>query len=192
MFWVNNPLYFPRWTTSWCSTRKTTDRWPMTRAKSIPIPSNAAWLSHRSGRGLNHGLQGQDGNIIVVHEMVQWYFNESNHECEYVGQFHDGNGNRCYKIGLERVICLYAYHSIRYPMTLLSRMVVMVYHGYIVIWYICMYIYIIVEHQTWLIPSHDINHALDGYVMGILEHHWKSGSMNGPGPDHAAMSLNVT
>ena len=37
--------------------------------------------------------------------------------------------------------------------------------------YMYVYIYIIVEHQTWLIPSHDINHALDGYVMGILEHH---------------------
>ena len=76
----------------------------------------------------------QDGNIIVVHEMVQWYFSESyHHECGYVGHFHDGNGNRCYKIGLERVTCLYAYHSIGYPMTLLSRMVIMVYHGYIVI-----------------------------------------------------------
>ena len=71
----------------------------MTRAKSIPIPSNAAWLSHRSGRGLNHGLQSQDGNIIVVHKMVQWYFNESyHHECGYVGEIYDGNGYRGYKL----------------------------------------------------------------------------------------------
>ena len=68
----------------------------------------------------------------MVHKMVQWYFNESyHHECGYVGEFYDGNGYRGYKFGLERVT--YLYHSIGYPMTLLSRMVIMVYHGYIVI-----------------------------------------------------------
>ena len=62
--------------------------------------------------------------------MVQWYFNESCHdECGYVGEFHDGNGYRGYNIGLERERVTYLYHSIGYPMTLLSRMVIMVYHS---------------------------------------------------------------
>ena len=61
--------------------------------------------------------------------MVQWYFNESCHdECGYVGEFHDGNGYRGYNIGLERESDLLVPFN-WYPMTLLSRMVIMVYHS---------------------------------------------------------------